>query len=106
MRFIQRSFKRYGFQTLLLLLVVYFFYHLVQGGRGLMSLNVLEDALENAVQKREQLQAQHEHLEHKVSLMAPGHVDADLLEEVAKKNLGVARPEEQVVVIRDKSDLR
>lgn len=98
LRDLRRRVKKYGLSTLVLGLVLYFLFHLIQGGRGLMKLQSLQTSLEKAEQDLTRLKQEHDDLEHKVSLMKPGAVCPDLLEEEAKATLGYTHPGEKVVL--------
>ncbi len=79
-------------------LSIYFCYHLIAGERSylrLVSLNsqmaTTEIQLASATQERTAL-------EQKVVMMRPGHVNADLLEEQARKVLGFSYQDEKMVI--------
>jgi cell division protein FtsB len=67
--------------------IAYFGYHLVLGPRGLLA---LEDARAKLGIRQEQLaqaSAARERLQHRISLLEPGSVDPDLVEELARGQL-------------------
>ncbi len=101
-RDIRRTAKKYAFQTFIVCLVLYFLYHLVQGGRGILTLRALESNLSTAEVELSELKAQHDKLENRVNLMKPGAVCPDLLEEQAKSVLGYKHPEEKIVLESNK----
>jgi cell division protein FtsB len=79
-------------------LSIYFAYHLIASERSylrLISLNnqvsVTELALADKIEEREKL-------EQKVVMMRPGNVNADLLEEQARKILGYQYPGEKQII--------
>ena len=98
LRELRRRAQKYLLQSLLLCLMLYFLYHLFQGGRGVMTLNSLETLLQQTTQEYESIKNDHDRLARRVELMKPGAVDPDLLEEEAKKALGVKQPNEYVVL--------
>ena len=97
-RDLRRTVKKYALQSLILVLVLYFLYHLIQGGRGLLTLRALESGLENAETELNSLKSEHDKLQNRVDLMKPGEVCPDLLEEQAKSVLGYKKPGEKIVV--------
>jgi cell division protein FtsB len=79
-------------------LSIYFCYHLIAGERSylrLISLNFqqaqTEVQLAQATQEREAL-------EQRVTMMRPGSVNADLLEEQARKVLGFSYDDEKLII--------
>ena len=97
-RDIRRTARKYAFQTFIVCIVLYFLYHLVQGGRGIITLRALETNLANAESELSELKDKHAKLENRVGLMKPGAICPDLLEEQAKSVLGYKHPEEKIVV--------
>lgn len=98
LRDLKRRAQKYALQSLLMCLVLYFLFHLMQGGRGLMTLRSLENKIQESSGRLETLKAAHDKLAQKVELMKPGAVCPDLLEEQAKQVLGYSHPEECVVL--------
>ena len=98
LRDLKRRAQKYALQSLLICLVLYFLFHLMQGGRGLMTLNSLESKIHESAGRLETLKTAHDKLAQKVDLMKPGAVCPDLLEEQAKQVLGYSHPEECVVL--------
>jgi len=97
-RDLRRRAKRYTVQSIILCLVLYFLYHLIQGGRGIMTLRVLEDSLEKATGELSDVKDKHDKLAHRVDLIKPGSICPDLLEEQAKNVLGYAHHNEKIVL--------
>lgn len=79
-------------------LVGYFSYHMVVGNHGLKAWSAVEQQLESSKIRLVSLQAQQNRLAHKVALLHPDSLCPDLLEEQARKILGVAGPHEIVVL--------
>jgi cell division protein FtsB len=81
-------------------LIGYFAYHLIQGDRGLIALSRLTkdiDRLESDVAVAKTDRAD---IERRTKLLRPNSIDADMLDERARAELGFSRPDE--VVIYDK----
>ena len=97
-RDIRRTVQKYALQTIIVCFVMYFLYHLIQGGRGIMTLRALETRLATASTELSQLKQAHDRLENRVHLMRPESLCPDLLEEQAKIILGYKHPEEKIVL--------
>jgi cell division protein FtsB len=80
--------------------IVYFGYHLILGPRGLRSLEDAQATLGVHKQQLTQMTDARERLQHRISLLEPGSVDPDLVEELARGQLMDGAPG-QVVVPRD-----
>ncbi|HCJ62123.1 MAG: septum formation initiator family protein [SAR116 cluster bacterium] len=86
--------------TLLLsLAIVYFLYHFVQGDLGIVSMLRSQKHLEIVTQQHEELVLERQHLELRNALLGSNgnSIDADLLDEQARKILGLAHPDELVI---------
>ena len=79
-------------------LIAYFCYHAVQGELGLLSYVRLERQKSSLEAEAAAVHAQRLALEHRVRLMAPDKVDPDLLDELARYELGFAHPDEIVIL--------
>ncbi len=77
--------------------IFYFAYHAIQGERGLVTRWRLDQQLATADAKLADLKARRELLQHRVSLMRPGSLDPDLLDERARETLGLLGPDEAVI---------
>ncbi|HUH84714.1 MAG TPA: septum formation initiator family protein [Stellaceae bacterium] len=80
-------------------LVAYFAYHLVQGDRGLMAWVRLEQQVAEANTTLAGLEAQRATLEHRVDLLRPQHLDPDMLDERARRELDLIGPNETVIFL-------
>ena len=72
----------------------YFGWHAIWGERGVLA---LEDAQARLGVRQEQLGQLHDRrarLEHRIALLRPGHVDRDLVEELARRELMDGAPGE------------
>lgn len=79
-------------------LIAYFCYHAVQGELGLLSYVRLERQKPSLEAEAASVAAHRATLEHRVRLMAPDKVDPDLLDELARYELGFAHPDEIVIL--------
>ncbi len=84
--------------TFLISVAGYFAYHMVAGNHGLKAWSEVEQQLEYSKIQLARLNAKQVGLEHKVALLRPGSLCPDLLEEQARRVLGVAGVNEIVVV--------
>lgn len=83
------------------LIFLYFLYHLIIGGRGIIALYEVEEKIHHLTEELEEERAKRLHIEHKVSLLHPGSLDLDLLDEQARNILGYANKDE-IVILFDK----
>ncbi len=75
-------------------LAAYFSYHIVQGDRSYMRYISLSQSIQKYEIVHETLSAEKEALYKKVSMMRPGSVDRDLVEEQVRKILGFRHAQE------------
>ena len=95
----------FGSFVLLTAIVSFFGFHIVSGERGLLARPGLELKI---VQAEEQLALLHKHqrfLQQRIALLRSGAVDADILAETARSELGLYGPNDVIVSI-DMSDLK
>ncbi|KAJ6644836.1 Isoprenyl transferase, partial [Pseudolycoriella hygida] len=78
----------------LFLLLMYFVFHSIYGGRGIIAYFSLNQQLEKAYSELEMLRDERIELEHKVKLLRPESLDRDMLDQEARRVLGVALPNE------------
>lgn len=90
------------FWGIVLLTTGYFAYHGlgIGGGRGYMALAELDHDIIRSQAELDELQEHRQWLEHRVSLVAEGEVDADLLGELARKNGGLYAPGELIIPLK------
>lgn len=81
-------------------LCLYFTYHALSGSRSLMQMVTLKSQIETTKQERDILQIERKALEKKVSMMRPGSLDKDLLEERVRVVLGY-KDENDLVILRN-----
>ena len=75
-------------------LCLYFSFHAFEGNRGVMELVSVNSQIETLSLKNDKLKAERTGLEKKVSMMRPGAVDRDLLEERVRATLGYKHADE------------
>ena len=95
----------FGGFVLLSAIVSFFGFHIVSGERGLLARPGLELKI---IQAEEQLALLNKHqrvLKQRITLLHSGSVDADILAETARSELGLYGPNDVIISI-DRSDLK
>jgi cell division protein FtsB len=95
---LRRVTRGWSFPLLVLALVGYFSYFAVFGNHGLLRWSRLQATVEAKQAELEKLSAERISLERKVSLMRPGSIDDDMLEEQARSRLGLTESDEVVIL--------
>jgi cell division protein FtsB len=80
-------------------IVGYFVYHSIEGDRGLLAYVRLTERLREAHAQLEEVQAERQAIDRRVSLLRTDNLDPDMLDERARAVLNYSRPDE--IVIRD-----
>lgn len=99
LRLLSRVFRS-GVAALSLLLIAYFGLFALEGDRGYASLQTTQRHVAEAQARLTQVRAEREVIERKVIALRPGSIDADLLDEQARENLGFVRPGEIIILGR------
>ena len=86
-------------------MIVFFGVHTVAGERGMLALPQLEREIMLAEEQLALLEKHQKFLRHRIGLMHKGGVDADILAETARAELGLYAPNDVIVSI-DLSDLK
>jgi len=92
-------------QTLVLLLCCcmtgYFGYHAIHGKHGLESRHGLQVRADRLARELKVLEIVRAELQREVALLDPRHPDPDLIEELARADLGYARPGDRILLEAD-----
>ena len=80
-------------------LVAYFAYHLVEGDRGLTAWMRLNQQVREAKTTLAAVEAERTTLERRVDLLRPQHLDRDMLDERARRELDLVGPNETVIFL-------
>ncbi|ABE04828.1 hypothetical protein A3306_06225 [Rickettsia bellii] len=88
--------KKIILNIFLALLLGYFVFHCIYGNKGVIAYLKVNRQLEKAYDELKLLQAERVELEHNVKLLRTESLDKDMLDEQARKVLGIAAPSEQV----------
>ncbi|MFZ8924746.1 MAG: FtsB family cell division protein [Candidatus Puniceispirillaceae bacterium] len=94
-----------GSFVLLGTMIVFFGVHTVTGERGILARPQLERKILLAEEQLALLEKHQHFLNHRITLMNKGGVDADILAETARAELGLYAPNDVIVSI-DLSDLK
>ena len=79
--------------------VVYFGYHAIQGDRGLLAWLHLTQQITRAEAIVNTASAERHRLERMTRRLRPESLDADLLDERARRTLGLAKPAEVIILL-------
>ena len=79
--------------------IAYFAYHTFQGEHGLGASSVYESQIRELSVVAKKVRDQRETLEHRVALLSPNHVDPDYADELVRRHLGLAHPDEDVIML-------
>jgi cell division protein FtsB len=85
----------------LTLLLSYFVFHSMYGNKGILAYLKVNRQLEKAYDELRTLRAERIEIEHNVKLLRPESLDKDMLDEQARKVLGIASPNEQVFTTKN-----
>lgn len=88
--------KKIILNIFLALLLGYFVFHCIYGNKGVIAYLKVNRKLEKAYDELKLLRAERVELEHNVKLLRTESLDKDMLDEQARKVLGIASPNEQV----------
>jgi cell division protein FtsB len=80
----------------------YFIVHGAMGDRGVLALSQLEGQVAAAKLERQHVQNERHALETRTRLLRPDSLDLDLLEERTRAMLGYTKPNEYVILFKEK----
>ena len=89
------------FNSIIFLLIIYFTYHSFSGDRGLLAFINLKNNLIVQKQIMKDLIDERISLENTVRRLNPKTLDKDMLDEVARRELGLIGVDEQMIVFTD-----
>jgi cell division protein FtsB len=79
-------------------LIGYFAWQAFEGNYGLEARKGYEEDISRLTRERDDLQAKRKELERRVALLRPESIDPDMVEELARRDLGFARPQDLVML--------
>jgi cell division protein FtsB len=80
------------------LIIGYFAFQAYQGNYGLLAQRGYEQEIAGLTIERDSLRTERAHWEHRVGLLRAEKIDPDLLDELARRELGFALPNELVLL--------
>jgi cell division protein FtsB len=93
----KRRFGRFVLPAVTIAFVSYFGYHSVHGDLGLIATEKFEQQRLERSAELVRLSDKRKSLERQVSLMSDGSLEKDMLDEIARYQLNVSRPDEIVI---------
>ena len=81
-----------------LLLLAYFVYHTVYGRKGIITEQQLQTQLDQSQINLKNVESDRKAMERRVQGLKPESLDTDLLDEEARRQLGLTKPEEKVIL--------
>ncbi|MGE3248572.1 MAG: septum formation initiator family protein [Beijerinckiaceae bacterium] len=94
-----RFFRVLGLYCIAGAMVAYFAFHAQHGNYGIEAGKALKEEIANLTVERDGLLAERTALEHRNKLLRADQVDPDLLEELARRDLAFAMPNDLVMVL-------
>lgn len=92
------EFRGVAINAALLMLIFYFTYHTINGQRGVVSMLRMEKEIADKTIILENLVQEKQRLSNKVKQLYPKTLDKDLLDELARRDLGYIGDEEKLVI--------
>lgn len=86
---------------LMLILIAYFCFHSLSGQRGFIAYLRLNKEIKNSKYELNQLQIEKAEIENKVRLLYPNTLDMDMLDEIARREMGLVKKGEKIIVLHD-----
>jgi len=90
--------KKQIINGILACILVYFVFHAIYGNRGILAFFNLSRKITEAEQELENVRVERLDMEHKVQSLKAESLDPDMLDEHARKNLGIAGKKEKAFV--------
>ena len=81
-----------------MLVIAYFLGAAIVGENGVLAWGDYRRTKAQETAQLAQLEAERARLAHRAQLLDPAHADPDLVEEMVRRDLGVARPDEVIIV--------
>lgn len=86
--------------------IAYFGYHTLQGQNGLRAYGAYEAQIADLSNDAAKLRQQRQTLEHRLALLSPDRVDPDYADELVRRHLGLADPNEDIILLDPPSEQR
>jgi cell division protein FtsB len=89
--------RKAAIPALALLVIGNFAGYAIAGPNGLMALGDYQSQLSKRQAELKAVEAQRAELQHKVALLDAQHVDPDMADELVRRDMGLARPDEVII---------
>ncbi|MGB4101212.1 MAG: septum formation initiator family protein [Alphaproteobacteria bacterium] len=96
---LDKNARSLAISLIMVLVFIYFLYLTIQGDRGIIAMLRMQNEVHHSEHRLAQVRNERMTLEARVKRMRPDGIDPDLLDEQARKQLDVARPNEMVIIV-------
>lgn len=86
-------------------LAIYFGFHAVNGNRGLLASQQMEDELRTSEKQLAALKRERSGLERRVKRLRPDSLDPDLIDELARDMLSMVEPDDVIILLEPTAPL-
>lgn len=93
------NFKTVWINSIMLLLIVYFCFHSFSGQRGFLAYLHLNKQIKEKSLELNSLEKERQTIENKVKLLYPNNPDLDMLDEIARREMGLITSDEKVIIL-------
>jgi cell division protein FtsB len=94
-----RFFRVLGLYCIAAAVIAYFAFHAQHGNYGIEAGKALKEEIANLTAERNELVLERTRLEHRNQLLRSNQIDPDLLEELARRDLGFALPNDLIMIL-------
>lgn len=91
--------KTVWINSAILMLIVYFCYHSFSGQRGFIAFLKLSKDIKSRSLELSNLEKERLTIENKVKLLYPNSLDLDMLDEIARREMGLIDSQEKVIIL-------
>jgi cell division protein FtsB len=95
-----RFFRVLGLYCIAAAMIAYFAFHAQHGNYGIEAGKALKEEIANLTVERNQLVIERIAIEHRNDLLRSSQIDPDLLEELARRDLSFAMPNDLIMILR------
>lgn len=98
---ISRILRKAGPPALAITLMGFFGYYAVMGPNGVLAYGEYKHQIEQRKAEYEKLDKQRAEIKNRVKLLDPKHADPDMVDELVRKDLNVAHPDEVIIPLKN-----
>jgi cell division protein FtsB len=95
-----RFFRILGLYCIAAAMIAYFAFNAQHGNYGIEAGKALKEEIANLTVERDELVMERARLEHRNQLLRSSQIDPDILEELARRDLGFAMPNDLIMVLQ------